>query len=372
MVHLHPGAWVTWVGAVLVALSITRNPLYVLLILACMAVVAAVLRPQSKAPLLPLSPLRFGLLIVLFSAVFNGLTAHFGQTVLLSLPAGWPLLGGPVTLEALVYGTINGLVLAGFLAAFTVLNMALPTYALIRLIPRAFYPMAVVISIAVAFVPTTLQQFQQIREAQMVRGHQVRGLRDWLPLLMPLFVSGLERAFQLAEAMTARGFAAHTQAEPGGNDQGISRGLPSLGLVVGLLAAMVGLLLRLLGLVPELSLGLLAASAGLVFGALWLLGRSVKRTSYQHQRWGWQEGAVIAGSALVVIVYLVPLPFIGREALFYTPYPKLSLPPFDAILALATLALLVPALLLASRPVRRAKGGLPDATPAGLTSSSLR
>ena len=31
----------------------------------------------------------------------------------------------------------------------------------------------------------------------------MRGLRDWLPLLMPLLIGGLERALQLAEAMTA-------------------------------------------------------------------------------------------------------------------------------------------------------------------------
>ena len=34
----------------------------------------------------------------------------------------------------------------------------------------------------------------RIREAQAVRGHRVQGIRDWLPIVVPLLVSGLERA----------------------------------------------------------------------------------------------------------------------------------------------------------------------------------
>ncbi len=174
---LHPRAWIAWLVAAIVALSLSRNPVYLLLILGCIAMVSRVLRREAETPLLPLPLLRLSLVIVTLSALFNFVTAHFGQTVLFTLPAGIPLLGGPYTLEALVFGMVNGLVLVGFLAAFNVLYQALPTQALIRMIPRALYPIAVVISIAVSFVPTTLAQFQQIREAQMMRGHQIRGVR---------------------------------------------------------------------------------------------------------------------------------------------------------------------------------------------------
>ncbi len=75
-------------------------------------------------------------MIITLSALFNFVTAHFGQTVLFTLPASIPLVGGPYTLEALVFGMVNGLVLVGFLAAFNVLYQALPTQALIRMIPR--------------------------------------------------------------------------------------------------------------------------------------------------------------------------------------------------------------------------------------------
>lgn len=351
---IHPLAWVAWLAATAVALLATRNPLYIGLILLCIAAVWHVLRPRSKAPPLPLSPLRFGLLIVLASAAFNALTSHFGETVLFMLPSSWPLVGGPITLEALAFGAINGLVLAGFLAAFTVLNMALPTHALMRLIPRAFAPLAVVLSIAAAFVPATLRQLQQVSEAQAVRGHQVRGVRGWLPLAMPLLVGGLERAFQLAEAMTARGFTAGPQATPAYGIQRQQAGirataaslpawLPRVLLLIGLLVVLSGLLVRLAWGHP-LGTGMVVAAGALMVVALWLAGQRVQRTTYRPQPWEQAAWAVLAGAAVVLAGYLLPVP--GQAALYYTPYPRIAWPDFNAALGVITLGLATPALVL--------------------------
>lgn len=163
---IHPVAWLAWLGAVLTALSLTRNPFYLALILLWITIVAAWSRPAASAAPIPISPLRFGLVVVTFSALFNMLTVHFGDTVLFSLPRALPLLGGDFTLEALVFGGLNGLVVTGLFAAFSLVNRLLPVRALVRLLPRAFYPVAVVASIAVTFVPAMLRHFEQIREAQ--------------------------------------------------------------------------------------------------------------------------------------------------------------------------------------------------------------
>jgi energy-coupling factor transport system permease protein len=325
------------VAASVVALSLTRNPIYLLLLLACVGLTLHQARQAGDAPPLPLSPLRFALVVVTISALFNALTAHFGQTVLFILPGWLPLLGGPVTLEALVYGALSGLVLTGFFIAWTVLFVAVPTQALIRLIPRAFYPAAVVLTIALAFVPTTLTQFQQIREAQAVRGHRVRGLRDWLPLLMPLLVGGLERALQLAEAMTARGFASQ-----GAGNRGQTRFRWLLAAGMGALLA--GLLARLLWpQVAAASTALLLIGAALVMVGVVAQGRAVARTSYRPRPWTGRDWLVAAASGIVVLVYLLPA---NRASLAYSPYPQLAWPRVDLLVLLATLALLAPFMLV--------------------------
>ena len=334
----HAGAWLIWVGAVLVILSTTRNPWYVGLALACLAAVRAVIRTRvvGAAPI-PISIVRFGLIVVSFSAVFNALTVHFGRTVLFNLPDFVPYFGGPVTLEALVYGAVNGLVLTGLFAAFTVFNQAVSIRNMIRLAPRAFFPVAVITSIAVTFVPATLRQYHDIRQAQLVRGHRLAGWRDWLPLLIPLLVGGLERALQLAEAMTARGFA----SSEGGSHDSRTR----LAVLLGLGLLLAGWLLRLVWGFSTTGLVLLIAGAGLVAGILWLVGRRVPRTTYRPQPWTGRDWAMAAGAGVAALAYAVAWPGVDRASIFFYPYPQLQWPAFDLWLAVATLGLLGPGLL---------------------------
>jgi energy-coupling factor transport system permease protein len=360
MRRVHPWAWVGWLVAALVALSVTRNPLHLTLILLCIGMVRSSMGGEQEATYSPISPVRFAMWVVPLSALFNGATAHFGDTVLLRLPEGLPVIGGAITLEALAFGAINGLVLSGILAAFATFNQALPIRALIRLIPRAFYPLAVVISISVTFVPVTMRQFQQIREAQAVRGHRVRGLRGWLPLFMPLLIGGLERALQLAEAMTARGFAS---ADQRGQDTA-SRGA----VLTGLVALLGGWLLRLVWGQESLGLGLMLGGAGLILGVLWALGRRVPRTTYRSEPWRWRDGAVALGAALALGVFLIP--GIAQESFFYYPYPKLSMPGFDPVMGVATLGLLGPAFLGVEVGGRERDGG--ERGPTGDEVAGLR
>jgi energy-coupling factor transport system permease protein len=39
---------------------------------------------------------------------FNALMIHAGDYVLFRLPEGWPLVGGAITLEAVLYGAASG------------------------------------------------------------------------------------------------------------------------------------------------------------------------------------------------------------------------------------------------------------------------
>ena len=356
---MHPWAWSAWLAAALAALSLTRNPLYLTLILLCVAFVALACQEPSGAARpagqwRPLSPFKFALFVIGLAALFNALTSHFGDTRLFTIPGRLPLISGAVTLEGLAYGAINGLALAGMIASFAVLSQVLPVQALVRMIPRAYHPVAVVVSIAVTYVPTTLRQFQQVREAQAVRGHRLRGLRDWLPLLVPLLVGGLEHALQLAEAMTARGFA-NQPSEPPSQHQVRSRKIcphlvcphpvyPRLALLLGPLLLAGGWLLQLAGGGSLAGGVIMALGALLVLGGLWAMGQGVPRTNYRRWRWGGRDTLVLLGALLALAAFVLPGLAGWPDTLWYNPYPALALPPFDPWLGLATLGLLAPAL----------------------------
>jgi len=332
-------AWCGWLLAGLVALSLTRNPTYLLVIFLVITLVSTVLVRRAGARKGFFSPLYFLGFISLTASLFNALISHFGNTVLFTIPGQVPLISGAVTLEALIYGALNGLVLSGLFVIFMVFNQALPVRALIRLIPRAFASLAVVISIAVTFIPATRRQFELIREAQAVRGHRTRGPRDTLPLLMPLLVGGLERAFQLAEAMTARGF--------GGQGEAAAHSLRGrLAMLVGLVLVLAGWLLKLATGSQVLAGILMVGGVALIVAVFVLISARSGSTTYRMESWSIRDGIVLAGAALVLVVFLIPSITPWQFMQDYNPYPQISLPLFNPWVGLAILGLLVPAFLV--------------------------
>lgn len=71
---------------------------------------------------------------------------------------------------------------------------------------------ALILSIALRFVPTLMQETEKIMNAQRARGvdfssgNLLERMKKVVPLLIPLFISSIDRADQLAIAMTARGY----------------------------------------------------------------------------------------------------------------------------------------------------------------------
>ena len=115
-------------------------------------------------------------------------------------------------------------------------------------------------------------------------------------------------------------------------------------MVFGLILLAGGVAANLFG-VGLLSTALIAAGGLSVVAALWLQGRGVKRTSYRPQPWTATDWLVVAGALLVVALYLLPLPGVDQISLAYSPYPRLSLPTVNPLIALGTLGLAVPALI---------------------------
>lgn len=324
--------WLLWALTVLVTASSARHPLYVAVLLLTALVVEATCAVEERDRA-PLSPLHFGMIAVPLSAVFNGLTVHLGDTVLFSLPDWLPLLGGGITLEAIVFGALNGLTLTVIFSSFAVFNAVTPVRDLVRLTPRAFHEAGVILSIALTFVPETAHSLQRIREAQAVRGHRVRGVRDWLPIVVPLLTSGLERSMGLAEAMVARGYGAVS-------DEGQPLRRQVL-LALGLLALLAGWLVLLFRPSRQLvAAGAMLVGTSLIVGVVWLTGRSVSHTVYRARRWTYRDTATLLGCGLTLAVALTQ-----REQLYYSPYPRLTAPSFNPFIGLGLLGLIAPALI---------------------------
>lgn len=341
---LHTWSWVAWLVAASVPAFVLRNPFYLVLILG-----SAWLNYSALGRGTPIgsswgSFVKFGLFLFALTIPFNALSVHAGEIVLFRLPQGWPIVGGAVTLEAVLAGAVNGLSLMTILVVFAAFNAIVDHYQLLRAIPAFLFQAGVVISIAITFVPQMVLSAKEIRQAQRIRGHRFRGIRDLLPLVLPLLANGLERAIQLAETMEARGFG--SAVRPLSHREAI---LSQTGTLAGLLVLLGGLFAGTF--YPETGnwgWGLVGLGAlGLVTIFL-LQSRRVHRSRYRRPRWLARDtvSAIASGAVLAAVLFARTT---APSTLHYTPYPPNSLlPPFDPLVGSAMILLALPALLAAT------------------------
>lgn len=337
----HTWSWLAWLVAAAVPAFTLRNPLYLALVLGAAWIVYLVLGRNSPLGTSWGSFVKLGLLLFALTIPFNALSIHTGQFVLFRLPESWPIVGGAITLEAVVAGAVSGLNLLAILVVFAAFNATVDHYQLLRATPAFLFQAGVVLSIAITFVPQMVLSAREIREAQRIRGHRFRGIRDLLPLVMPLLASSLERAIQLAETMEARGFgsAVHPLS---------SRA--ALATQLGTLAALLALLTGLFTVTYYPQAGtwgwlLAGLGVGVLLTVFLLQGRRVRRSRYRHPRWQARD-SVLAGASALVVGAIVVARLTVPEALTYNPFPPSSLlPPFHPLAASPLLLLALPALL---------------------------
>lgn len=341
----HPLAWTAWLAAAALPALSTRNPLYLSLILAAVGITYVALGRRNPTARSWSAFVRLGAFLWLLTIPFTMFTSHHGAIVMFRLPRSWPIIGGAITLEAFLYGLTGGLALVALLLIFATFNVAVDQARLLRMTPGFVYQAGVVAGIAIAFVPQMVATWQSIREAQQVRGHKLRGVRDLLPFILPLLVTALERAMQLAESMEARGFGGQVlQATP---RQRLAHQLALLG---GL--GLVGLGLAVNGFLPGMRLvgGLqLAGGLALMLWSFWDVGRRSKRSRYR--RWPWSRlDRVVFVLGLGGVVGLGVILLLQPEWLHYYPYaPYSPWPTFNPVIGVVLLLLALPGVLL--RPV---------------------
>ena len=344
---LDPRVWLLWLLAASMPALLGRNPWP--LLASCLAVVSV------RAAWAPFSAirawtgiLRLVLIIAAFGVVFNVLTAHGGDTVLFTIPTRVPILGGPLTLNAIVFGLLSGLALTSLVLAGMTAVAVLDWSALLRILPHRLAPLAVAGSVAWNLIPATAIAFGEIREAQAARGFRARGVRGLTPLIVPLLSGGMERALTLAEVLESRGFGARIAAEPASR----TRWLESSALVVGLASATTGAYLIATGRVVPAAMALALGGVSLLAGGKKSADLMPSRTRYRRRSWRRVDSLVVIAATLSLVLTLLSLS-IDPSGYHYDPYPTISLPRVNLLALIATGLLLAPAAAAPSAEAER-------------------
>lgn len=153
--------------------------------------------------------------IIMFTVVFQMLFT-VGGTVYFQL--------GPITITSL--GVINAIYIFMRLVLIIMMSTILTLTTapleltdgiehLLRPLTRLGFPsheVALMLSIALRYVPTLMDEAQKIMNAQRARGVEfdegsfIDRVKAMVPILIPLFVSAFNRADEMAIAMEARGY----------------------------------------------------------------------------------------------------------------------------------------------------------------------
>jgi len=132
-----------------------------------------------------------------------------------------PYLGHTLTFEGLERGAVLSLRLAAVIVTVSLLTLTTAPLELTAGLERLFRPLArfgfpagetaLMISIALRFIPVLIDETERLYKAQLARGADFSGnlfqrVRNLLPLLVPMFVSAFGHADRLALAMECRGY----------------------------------------------------------------------------------------------------------------------------------------------------------------------
>ena len=349
---LHPVAWWLWAAALAVAASRTTNPVLLALLAGVVAFVVAARRSDAPWSRSLVVFFRLGLIVIALRVVLqvvfgNRLPGH----VLFTLPevplpswAAGVSIGGPVTAEALLQATVDGMRLAVILLCFGAANSLASPYRLLRCLPAVLYEAGVAVTVALTFAPELVTSIARTREARRLRGRPVRGIAGLHGLAVPVLESALDRSLQLAASMDARGYGRRAGSLTRRRQATAATAVGLLAVVAGVFGVLDQSFAKGVAL-PVLCIGAVLLGTGMAFGG----ARSV-RTRYRPDRWGVRATVVTASGAVVACAF-VAANALGVAGMSLELYP-LSFPGLPLAVLAATLVGLLPA-VVAPNPLAR-------------------
>lgn len=176
---------------------------------------AALIKLSNVPPKFMFRGLRGVLFILMFTVVLNIFFVS-GETVLFEFHFI------RVTLEGVILAAMMALRLTLLIVGSSILTLTTSPIRLTDGIEFALKPLkrfgvpaheiAMMMTIALRFIPTLLEEMDKILKAQTARGADfetgslVKRARSLVPILVPLFISSFRRADELAMAMESRGY----------------------------------------------------------------------------------------------------------------------------------------------------------------------
>ena len=209
--RLDPRVKILWTLFYIILIFFVHNAFGFLLYVAATALIIALTKIRVRFILKGLKPIVF---LLIFTSLINIFMT--GETPLFKI--GFLT----VTREGVIYAVFMALRLVLLVMGTSILTFTTSPISLTDGIERLLSPfskiglpahaIAMMMTIALRFIPTIMEETDKIIKAQSARGADfesgniIKRAKAMTPLLIPLFISAFRRADELATAMECRGY----------------------------------------------------------------------------------------------------------------------------------------------------------------------
>jgi energy-coupling factor transport system permease protein len=197
----HPAVIFVYYMSVLIVTMFSINPIILGLSLLGSLLLFLVTVPVRKF----LQDIGFYILVFLLIAITNPIFSHNGETILFFLN------DNPVTFEAIIYGVVIAMMLIAVIFWSKMYSEIMTSDKFIYLFGKIIPKLALVISMALRFIPMFKQQLKKINQAQKTLGlYTSDSITDrvlgGIRVFNSVWTWSLENAIHQADSMKARGY----------------------------------------------------------------------------------------------------------------------------------------------------------------------
>jgi len=206
--RLHPATVLLYLTAVVFLTLFFKHPFFLLALFFAVGLVILSFELYKEW----MAYLKIGFSFMLVIMLINVFFVRAGSTVLYLGPV-LPVFGRiRITFEAVCFGTVMGLKLLIIISAFCLFMYVVHPDGILRLLGGRSDKTALALGLSLRLFPLMRADFLRITEVQRCRGVNLyersswKGVSKTIPVIRVLLLSSLERAFQLAESLQARGY----------------------------------------------------------------------------------------------------------------------------------------------------------------------
>lgn len=145
--------------------------------------------------------------VLLISTAVNPLFNHQGVTLLTYLNTG-----NPLTLEAIIYGVVSGVMIVSVLNWFSCYQSVMTSDKFIYLFGKIIPAASLILSMVLRFVPKFKNQIQKVSDARKCLGKDVndgnalKRAKNGMKIISIMTTWALENSVETADSMRARGY----------------------------------------------------------------------------------------------------------------------------------------------------------------------